>query len=210
MYGAPSLRLPGLPSGLLGWHQWREGGLIADSDGKVFGCGGDRRDLRAHRPGDCDFLRGRSAHAGGDGRAYGDRPGEPSLDHRRGGRSRLRLRLCRASQKPCGLSLGLRRLDLRPARGAAARCRRRALPDALRDSGPAELRGGLRRDRASRTTASVALHESLGFALVGVYEQVGFKFGAWHDVGWWCRRIRDLGNRPPEPIPFSSLKAQGS
>jgi len=58
--------------------------------------------------------------------------------------------------------------------------------------------------------ASVALHESLGFALVGVYEQVGFKFGAWHDVGWWCRRIGDLGNRPPEPIPFSSLKAPGS
>ncbi len=58
--------------------------------------------------------------------------------------------------------------------------------------------------------ASVALHESLGFALVGVYRQVGFKFGAWHDVGWWCRQIRDLGKRPPEPIPFSSLKAQGS
>ena len=58
--------------------------------------------------------------------------------------------------------------------------------------------------------ASVALHESLGFSLVGVYKQVGFKFGEWHDVGWWCRRIRNLGKRPPEPIPFSSLEASGS
>lgn len=33
--------------------------------------------------------------------------------------------------------------------------------------------------------ASVALHEALGFRLVGVYEQIGFKAGAWRDVGWW-------------------------
>ncbi len=53
--------------------------------------------------------------------------------------------------------------------------------------------------------ASVALHESLGFNLVGVYKQVGFKFGAWHDVGWWSRHLQDLGVDPPEPIAFSVL-----
>lgn len=31
--------------------------------------------------------------------------------------------------------------------------------------------------------ASVALHESMGFAPIGVYRQVGFKHGRWHDVG---------------------------
>jgi phosphinothricin acetyltransferase len=35
--------------------------------------------------------------------------------------------------------------------------------------------------------ASVALHEAVGFTKVGVYHEVGFKFGRWHDVGWWQR-----------------------
>ena len=33
--------------------------------------------------------------------------------------------------------------------------------------------------------ASVGLHESVGFTPVGVYPAVGYKLGAWHDVGWW-------------------------
>jgi L-amino acid N-acyltransferase YncA len=38
--------------------------------------------------------------------------------------------------------------------------------------------------------ASVALHRSAGFVPVGIYRQVGFKFGRWHDVGWWQRLVR--------------------
>jgi phosphinothricin acetyltransferase len=33
--------------------------------------------------------------------------------------------------------------------------------------------------------ASVRLHESMGFAKVGVFREVGRKMGAWHDTGWW-------------------------
>jgi L-amino acid N-acyltransferase YncA len=33
--------------------------------------------------------------------------------------------------------------------------------------------------------ASVALHESFGFELIGIYRRIGFKRGAWWDVGWW-------------------------
>ena len=33
--------------------------------------------------------------------------------------------------------------------------------------------------------ASVGLHESMGFLPVGVYRRVAWKFGSWHDVGWW-------------------------
>lgn len=33
--------------------------------------------------------------------------------------------------------------------------------------------------------ASVGLHETMGFVPVGVYEKVGYKYGRWHDVGWW-------------------------
>lgn len=49
--------------------------------------------------------------------------------------------------------------------------------------------------------ASVGLHESLGFVPVGVYRRIGFKFGAWHDVGWWQLDLapRRDGEAPPEP-----------
>ena len=54
--------------------------------------------------------------------------------------------------------------------------------------------------------ASVGLHEALGFEPVGVYRNIGFKHGAWHDVGWWQLELprageRDNGRRPPEPGP---------
>ena len=39
--------------------------------------------------------------------------------------------------------------------------------------------------------ASVALHEGLGFAAVGVFPRVGFKFGRGVDVGWWYRPLAD-------------------
>lgn len=37
---------------------------------------------------------------------------------------------------------------------------------------------------------SVGLHEAMGFIPVGVYRHVGWKFGTWHDVGWWQRLLR--------------------
>ncbi len=36
---------------------------------------------------------------------------------------------------------------------------------------------------------SVALHQAVGFTPIGVFHQVGFKFGKWHDVGWWERPL---------------------
>jgi phosphinothricin acetyltransferase len=35
--------------------------------------------------------------------------------------------------------------------------------------------------------ASVGLHETMGFAPVGIYREVGWKMDAWRDVGWWQR-----------------------
>jgi L-amino acid N-acyltransferase YncA len=50
--------------------------------------------------------------------------------------------------------------------------------------------------------ASVALHEAFGFELVGVYRGIGFKAGAWCDVGWWQLRLAPPGGGPPpEPRP---------
>ena len=38
--------------------------------------------------------------------------------------------------------------------------------------------------------ASVRLHESFGFEPCARFERIGFKFGAWHDVGYWSLRLR--------------------
>lgn len=49
---------------------------------------------------------------------------------------------------------------------------------------------------------SVALHEAIGFSAIGVYPGVGFKAGAWRDVGWWGLRLPGAdAERPSEPGP---------
>ena len=50
--------------------------------------------------------------------------------------------------------------------------------------------------------ASVRLHESAGFTPIGIYRGVGFKQGAWRDVGWWGRALGDPGADPAPPKPF--------
>ena len=51
--------------------------------------------------------------------------------------------------------------------------------------------------------ASVGLLESSGFQPVGVYNNVGFKSGAWHDVGWWvlvCQCARRWSTKRPRHL----------
>jgi L-amino acid N-acyltransferase YncA len=48
--------------------------------------------------------------------------------------------------------------------------------------------------------ASVGLHESFGFEPVGIYRAVGFKLGAWYDVGWWQLRLQGPTSAPQEPL----------
>ena len=55
--------------------------------------------------------------------------------------------------------------------------------------------------------ASVALHESVGFRPVGVYRAVGYKLGAWHDVGWWQLDLRDRAPDPPPPKQLAELRS---
>jgi L-amino acid N-acyltransferase YncA len=57
--------------------------------------------------------------------------------------------------------------------------------------------------------ASVALHEAIGMRRIGVYERVGFKLGAWHDVAWYGLRLTDPEGVPPEPIPLPELPPRG-
>jgi phosphinothricin acetyltransferase len=56
--------------------------------------------------------------------------------------------------------------------------------------------------------ASVRVHESVGFTLVAVFGNEGFKLGVWRDVGWWERRLGSLVSKslpPPEPTPWSAM-----
>jgi phosphinothricin acetyltransferase len=55
--------------------------------------------------------------------------------------------------------------------------------------------------------ASVALHESVGFRPLGVYEKVGFKFGAWRDVGWWHKELQPPAEEPAPPRAFANPAA---
>ena len=45
--------------------------------------------------------------------------------------------------------------------------------------------------------ASVRLVESFGFEKIAHWTQVGFKFGAWHDVGWWQLTLQPPTVPPP-------------
>lgn len=47
--------------------------------------------------------------------------------------------------------------------------------------------------------ASVGLHEAMGLIPVGIYHHVGYKYGAWHDVGWWQGPLQDLVDDPSPP-----------
>ena len=50
--------------------------------------------------------------------------------------------------------------------------------------------------------ASVRLHESVGFRPIGVYQEVGYKMGAWHDVGYWELALQ---SKTPVPRPLLTL-----
>jgi len=54
--------------------------------------------------------------------------------------------------------------------------------------------------------ASVALHEAVGFEPLGVYRRVGFKLGAWHDVGWWQLALRAHDASPDAPLPLAAMR----
>ncbi|MEP7042004.1 MAG: arsinothricin resistance N-acetyltransferase ArsN1 family B [Dokdonella sp.] len=55
--------------------------------------------------------------------------------------------------------------------------------------------------------ASVGLHEAMGFQPIGVYRHVGYKHGAWLDVGWWHLALATPPLPPREPVAFADLDA---
>jgi len=55
--------------------------------------------------------------------------------------------------------------------------------------------------------ASIKLHEKCGFMKFAHYENIGFKFGNWHSVGWWKLQINEYDLPPPPPLKLSQLNS---
>jgi L-amino acid N-acyltransferase YncA len=53
--------------------------------------------------------------------------------------------------------------------------------------------------------ASVALHTAVGFTPVGVYRNIGFKNGRWHDVAWYERPLTQHSVPDNAPIPLPNI-----
>ena len=49
---------------------------------------------------------------------------------------------------------------------------------------------------------SVGFHTAMGFTPIGVYRGIGYKHGAWHDVGWYERPLAPRDVDPPLPAPL--------
>ncbi|MEO7402776.1 MAG: arsinothricin resistance N-acetyltransferase ArsN1 family B [Burkholderiales bacterium] len=54
-------------------------------------------------------------------------------------------------------------------------------------------------------SASVGLHESVGFRPAGCFAGVGFKADKWLDVGWWQLELQPEVDNPREPTPIGEL-----
>jgi phosphinothricin acetyltransferase len=54
--------------------------------------------------------------------------------------------------------------------------------------------------------ASIALHRAIGMEVIGTFERVGWKFGAWHGVTWLGMRLSVPHGEPPEPIAMPDLR----
>lgn len=52
---------------------------------------------------------------------------------------------------------------------------------------------------------SQSLHESFGFKAIGVYQNVGYKFGSWHDVKWYGLKIKEPIQSPIKPKSIDEI-----
>ncbi|MBT8485374.1 MAG: N-acetyltransferase [Phycisphaerales bacterium] len=53
--------------------------------------------------------------------------------------------------------------------------------------------------------ASVRLHEAFGLVHVGTFQQVGWKFDRWHDVGYWQILLAEPGATRPHLRPVDDV-----
>lgn len=54
--------------------------------------------------------------------------------------------------------------------------------------------------------ASIGLHKAVGFVPIGVYPNVGYKFGKWHNVAWLGLSLQPPADSPAPPRPLAEAK----
>lgn len=72
----------------------------------------------------------------------------------------------------------------------------------LQEQGVKNVYGGV----TSPNEKSEALHLGLGFRLLGVFHNVGYKCGQWLDVNWYEKQIAPYPEKPEAVIPFCRLR----
>ena len=53
---------------------------------------------------------------------------------------------------------------------------------------------------------SIAMHEKMGYTIIGRHAHTGFKLGQWHDTVWLHRRVHD--GMPGEILPIYALNGK--
>jgi L-amino acid N-acyltransferase YncA len=86
-------------------------------------------------------------------------------------------------------------VDQRAHRRGVGRALYTALFSLLRAQGYCAIHAGI----TLPNPGSVGLHQAMGFRPVGVYQKVGWKLGAWQDVGWWQLELRPRQGPPTPP-----------
>ena len=93
-------------------------------------------------------------------------------------------------------------VDTAAHRGGVGRALYFALFDILRLQGFVNAYAGI----TLPNPASEGFHRAVGFEPVGTYRQVGYKFGAWHDVIWMSLALADHAADPPPPRSLPDVR----
>jgi L-amino acid N-acyltransferase YncA len=74
--------------------------------------------------------------------------------------------------------------------------------DLLRLQGYVQVFAGI----ALPNEKSMGLHTNLGFKPIGVFKQVGYKIGQWHDTYWCQLALCEAPSAPKAPIPIQQFE----
>lgn len=79
----------------------------------------------------------------------------------------------------------------------------KALIDILRLQGYGNVFAGV----ALPNEKSVGIHQRLGFEEIGIFKNVGYKNGKWHDTRWFQLNLQQLQSTPKTPMKLASILA---